>query len=262
MKDLRHIEIEVTNHCQLRCIMCPQAQMVRPKGFVDINTFTRAIDQVRGYVKTMYLHQIGEPLLHPELIAMIDYANDAGIKTSISTNCLALDKEMTSKILSSKLKEITLCLDSLNKNSYESIRLGSNFDRVLENINYFLSEKIRTESKIHVQLQMIKMILNKSERQTFGKNFNGVDEILVKGYSTFAGAVGEGEEIAPSFKCSKTCNSLTIQYNGDIIVCCRDFNGETKLGNVNETSIPEIWKMHKRKDCKTIPFCSTCENNR
>ena len=102
--------------------------------------------------------------------------------------------------------------------------------------------------------------LNKLEWDKFGSILFEVDEILKKGYSTFAGNIGATEKINSNFKCDKTSNSLTINVQGDILVCCRDYNGLTKLGNVQTDKIKDIWEKHKGKDCRTIPFCQKCEN--
>ena len=102
------IELELTNHCQLDCIMCPHPQMTRPQGFMDINLLKKIIDQVRGHSKDSYLHVQGESLLHPDLIECINYVADAGIRTSLATNMMLLDKEMTHKLLDSKLKAVPL----------------------------------------------------------------------------------------------------------------------------------------------------------
>jgi len=260
MKNLTHIETELTNHCQLSCIMCPHSIMTREKGFMSWEIFKSVIDQCRGYAKTMYLHQIGEPLLHRDLIQFIDYASEAGIRTSISTNCLLLDKEMTRKILESKLSEITLCLDSLNKEIYEKIRVGSNYEQVIKNITYFILEKKRVQSKIHCQLQMIKVSLNVQEWDKFGSILFQADEILKKNYSSFAGNVGKGEKISSGFKCDKTHNSITINWQGQILVCCRDYDGITSLGEIGKDKLEDVWKKHKGTRCSTIQFCQRCEN--
>ena len=264
-----HVEFELTNNCQLSCIMCPHTIMKRQRGYMLWETFKKAVDECKGFVKTSYLHQIGEPLIHPQIIKMIDYAANAGIRTSISTNCLLLDAEMSDRILKSKLTEITLCLDSLNQVVYEKIRVGSNFYKVIKNIEIFLLKKMESKSKIWVQLQMIKMKENQDEWNSF-RNFDkaSVDEILVKPYSTFAGnVVKEEAENKYRLTCKKSFGCLTIQWNGDMVICCRDFDGVTKIGNILTDKIVDIWNGQKYreirqafidKDYDKLPFCRSC----
>lgn len=260
-----HVEFELTNHCNLRCIMCPHHIMKRPKGYMIWETFKRAVDECRGHTKTSYLHQIGEPLLHQDLINFINYAEKAGIRTSISTNCMLLDEKKSIGLLGSNLSEIVLCIDSLKPKVFEMIRPGADLKTVFENIARFVRLRNLLNKKMKVIVQMIAMKENVEEHKYFLDVFSvlGVDEAQVKGYSTFAGAMSKGESPASRLAtCSKPFNSLTVQWNGDLVTCCRDFDGVTKMGNVNETTITEIWNSEEyaalRKTFKTSDFCRRC----
>ena len=260
-----HVEFELTNHCNLRCIMCPHHIMKRPKGYMTWETFKRAVDECRGHVKTSYLHQIGEPLLHRDVIKFINYASEASIRTSISTNCMLLKERISIGLLGSRLSEIVLCIDSLKADNLKKIRPGAELVDIIENIARFVRLRNLLNRKMKVIVQMIAMKENEDEHDRFKKLFSvdGVDEAQVKGYSTFAGAMSKGES-PPSrlVTCSKPFNSLTVQWNGDLVTCCRDFDGVTKMGNVNKTTITEIWNSEEyaalRKTFKQSDFCRRC----
>jgi len=266
MKFPSHVEFELTNNCQIACIMCPHKIMKRERGYMSWEIFKKAVDECRHRVNTSYLHQIGEPLLHPKLIEMINYVEQGGIRTSISTNCLLLDENMAEKILDSQLSEITLCLDSLNAETYEKIRIGSNFKKVMENISMFLYKKEERRSKMHVQVQMIKMQENRKEWDSF--KVGKADEILVKNYSTFAGNVNKNEaENKYRFGCRKSLNCLTIQWNGDMVICCRDYEGVTKAGNISTDTIEAVWNGEQYRiireafayhNFEKLSFCAKC----
>ena len=260
-----HVEFELTNHCNLKCIMCPHHIMKRKKGYMSWDTFKKAVDECRGHVKTTYMHQIGEPLLHQDLINFINYAEEAGIRTSISTNCMLLTEKKAIEILASDLSEIVLCIDSLKPEVFAKIRPGADLKTVFENIIRFIRLRQLLNNKIKVIVQMIAMKENEGEHDHFRKVFStpGIDEAQVKEYSTFSGAMSR-DESPPSrlASCSKPYNSLTIQYNGDMVICCRDYEGITKMGNVNEKSIAEVWNGEEydalRKTFKTSEFCRRC----
>jgi MoaA/NifB/PqqE/SkfB family radical SAM enzyme len=239
--------------------------MKREKGYMSWKTFEKAVNECRGKVKTSYLHQIGEPLLHPDLLNFINYAEDAGIRSSISTNCVLLDEKKSIGILASDLSEIVLCIDSLKPDVFASIRRGGNLQVVAENIFRFIRLRQLLNDDMKVIVQMIAMKENVGEHEHFKKVFSmsGIDETQVKGYSTFAGAMSKGES-PPSrlATCSKPYNNLTIQWNGDMVICCRDYDGVTKMGNVNNTTIAEVWNSEEyatlRKTFKQSNFCKEC----
>ena len=64
---LLSVNLELTNHCNLKCSFCPTGNglMVRPRGFMDPDVFDRALETA-GPLEFVLLFQWGEPLLHPQ----------------------------------------------------------------------------------------------------------------------------------------------------------------------------------------------------
>ena len=54
--------------------------------------------------------------------------------------------------------------------------------------------------------------------------------------------------------CSMPLLSLNILYNGDVILCCDDFSNKMILGNVNESSIKEIWNSEKYQKIREMLY--------
>ena len=86
----QEVAIELTNHCNLACVMCPHSVMQREKGFMTEDTFRRIIDEIKGHTELVYLHGIGESVLHKDLNAFTGYAASQGLTTVLSTNALPL----------------------------------------------------------------------------------------------------------------------------------------------------------------------------
>lgn len=264
-----HIDIESTNRCQLSCRMCPFRIMKRTKGDMPWAIFKKIIDECQG-ARTCYLHQIGEPLLHSNIFGMINYAHHAGIRTSISTNALLL-KERTVEILKSSLDELTLALDGLDSEIYGRFRDKRVFWKVYHDIVAFL--KCGFPDSLHVQVQLIEMEGNRNQVDEFRYRFGRYNvEVLVKPFSTFAGNVEDlgyrtKEKAA---RCSKLYNSITFNRDGIVVICCRDFDHFTVVGNIARQSLREIWEGEPyqtyreaflKKDWETLPFCGNCERN-
>lgn len=277
MNKLKHIEIETTNMCNLACSICPSRLMTRERGVMSWNTLQKIMgglprDNIR---RSSYLHMIGEPLLHPDLINMIDFVSGHNFFTSISTNAMLLNNKMTEKLLKSKINEVTLALDSLNKETYEKIRVNGNFKRVKQNIDNFLSVWYTTDKHIKVELQVVINKFNKHEVNTFREVYGWLDNtknglLRIKEYSTFAGATTDAApaKIAPRrFSCGKLNNSVAVLWNGDVTICCRSYDGQCKIGNIHENSLEEIWHGKKLAEYRTalksenfdkVPLCKDC----
>ena len=241
-----HLEIESTNRCNLSCIMCPHKDMKRPQGDMSMETLKKIVDESRGRTKTCYLHQIGEPLFNKNLDRMIAYTAAAGIRTSISTNGMLLDAEWTNRLLICGLDEIIFCVDGFTEQDYLKYRKGGDWKRVISNYFHYVDEHYRVNSKTEIIIQGIKV--DKNYKINSVKNFEKSlgckkAQILLKDFSTFAGNVKDlpGDTPPRRFTCSYPWNHLAVHWNGDLCLCCRDFEGFTKMGNINETSIEEIF---------------------
>jgi len=285
MKDYRrfpfHLDIETTNVCNLNCPMCPRFKMTRKQGFMEWDLFQKIADEAgRDGAKQCYLHIFGEPLIHPQIIEMINYIAQKGIRTSLSTNCTTLTPELSEKILTSGLHEIILSLDAATEETYKKYRTGGNFQKITENVDTFL--RLRREKPTHwfrknipwVQLQTIKMRENAHEikmlKAKYDALLSGIGEVSVKGFSTFAGQVEDmnTKQTSPvRFRCTKWKHSMSIYYDGTVVVCCRDYDGISAMGNVKTQSIKEIWENEayrhfraslRRQDWDPLELCKTC----
>src|SRR4029453_6522585 len=95
------VYIESTNHCNLKCIMCPTGLGViqRPKGYMTMDLYRHVADELGPLARRARVatgggppvgpgvpHSGGEPLMHPRLFDMIRYGKRADIRMETSTN--------------------------------------------------------------------------------------------------------------------------------------------------------------------------------
>ena len=81
---LKRAYIEITNVCNLRCSFCPGTG--RKGEFMTPERFRRLAEKLRGHVKYLYLHVMGEPMLHPWLGELLAIAADLDFRTCLTTN--------------------------------------------------------------------------------------------------------------------------------------------------------------------------------
>ena len=128
--------VEPTNLCNLRCIECPAGtgSMTRSKGNLDISLFRSFIDDLSPCLSYLMLYFQGEPLLHPQLTELIQYASHKKVYTSVSTNGHHLNRENVMRIIESGLNRIIISLDGTDQESYQQYRSGGDFKKVLHGI--------------------------------------------------------------------------------------------------------------------------------
>lgn len=86
--------IEITNLCNFHCDFCPGT--TRPPMAMRLSDFRTAAEKLRPLTDYLYLHVMGEPLLHPDLDKVLAICRELGFKTCMTTNGLLLPKSWTS----------------------------------------------------------------------------------------------------------------------------------------------------------------------
>jgi MoaA/NifB/PqqE/SkfB family radical SAM enzyme len=273
-----HVDIESTNSCNLRCVMCPrnfvQEEIEKNLGNMEWDLYRKIIDEcAENGLPSIKLNYRGEPLLHPDIVKMVKYAKDKGItEVQFNTNGMLLDEKKSRELITAGLDRIIFSFDGATKNTYENIRSGASFERVVSNIRRFIKTRDSMSSKRPcVRVQMVKMKQNEKEVDGFIKLWTPVANRVA--ISTKR-EVRDKAKDAGHFPCPQLWQRIMICWDGEIRVCCGDWNGGiTKMfgmGNIKDTTIKDIWNSekyqklrlaHKSENYGGIPVCSKCEIN-
>ena len=153
------LDIENVSRCNFRCTMCvvsdwPKGQRA---GDMSLDDFKAIIDEQYGLVE-IKLQGIGEPTLQgDEFFAMIRYARESHIWVRTTTNASLLHlRENYRKLVDSGPNEIQISVDGADKETFEKIRRGSVFERVIANcrtINAYCKEKESPVTKMWTVVQ-------------------------------------------------------------------------------------------------------------
>lgn len=145
------LKFESSAICNLKCVMCPLTSgLKRGKGVLKFENFKKVYDEVRP--PYLNLTGLGEPLMNPEIFKIIRYARKNGSLVKLDTNATLLNEEKIKKLLASDPTFISVSLDGITKKSYESIRVGANYEEVIHNLKALISyrNKINSKSEIHL----------------------------------------------------------------------------------------------------------------
>ncbi len=263
------LHIEITNRCNLSCVMCGRnTKKFSGNSDISFDLFKKIVDQALSMkVEMLILHSWGEPLLHPQIIEMIEYADLKCIPTWMSTNATLLDEKMSKRILRSGLRGLVFSIDGATAKTYESIRKGANYKVTVNNIKRFLKLRKEMNVKIMNTIQMIKMEENKHEVTDFIKIWSPYDiNILIKPLVDWHGTNIDPNRPA-NFICDKPWFWMKIQSSGSVVPCGHFSREEHMLGNASQDKLINIWKnssytKFRTKMCKSwrnIDVCSTCK---
>jgi len=281
------ILIETTNACNLRCPVCPtHFAMKREKGFMKFELFQSIIDEFKNLEVKPRIMMIfaGEPTLNREVAKFISYASDNGHKTFISTNAVLLNKELSKNLINAGLDSIHLCIDGANKKSHEAYRIGSNFESVKQNIEDFLSIKKELNKNnpiVAIQVLLTSYSENEVDEITEWCRKIGADQVNFKSLSMGSFTSEEMKEkynyLLPTKKeykrkqstiyktiCRTPNNQAVVFWNGDLGLCCIDFDSTANLPNIKENGFiktftsKDVRKKRKFGFQKKYGLCKKC----
>jgi uncharacterized radical SAM superfamily Fe-S cluster-containing enzyme len=152
--------VEITNLCNLRCVMCPVKDMKRETGMMSFGQFKDIADQIKefGTEKTrLNLYLFGETFFNNSSIGMIAYAKNIGLRLEISTNILPLNEEKICNLISILDRDdcLVLSVDGYNEETYEQIRAGGNFEEMFQRFHWIMREHHRSKKKPCIIVQTI-----------------------------------------------------------------------------------------------------------
>jgi radical SAM protein with 4Fe4S-binding SPASM domain len=261
-----NLDIEPTNRCNLKCPFCYRTLAIESGseqfdklGDMSLDTFQKIMDQVVEDGKCMTpaikLTHRGEPLLNPDIYAMVSKAKKIGaLDVIMNTNATLLTKERVEQLCGGGLDKLLISIDSPYKELYEKMRAGASYDDVMENIK--TAVETRNRMNAYGTLIRVGMVITKEtapQKENFLKLFAGIADVVsfnrvheekeIDGDGNFFLADGSIKNIKDQkFTDSQLWQRMTINWNGDAEICCENYKQEYKLGNVFENSIAEIWQ--------------------
>ncbi len=136
--------IEVTNRCNSLCQTCPRTFITRePLGDISWENFKHVVDS-NPVMERAVLHGIGEPLMHKDLMKMIQYLKQRNVYVLFNTNAVLLNRAMQERLIESGLDELRISLDGATPETYFKIRGIPALDKVLQ----YSAEMVATKTEL------------------------------------------------------------------------------------------------------------------
>ncbi|MCX7626571.1 MAG: radical SAM protein, partial [Candidatus Sumerlaeaceae bacterium] len=133
---LRFIHVEPSFLCNLECQMCPRLIQGHQEGLMSPECFERLVP-IFPFLDAVVLTGFGEPFINPHLPEFIATIRGAGARPCLSTNGTLLDEKRAVAVLSAGLQHIQFSIDAGTAETFERIRAGAKWEKVLGNARRF-----------------------------------------------------------------------------------------------------------------------------
>lgn len=271
----RLLMLEVTNACNLKCKMCGNRNMKRPRGMMPLDLGRRAIrEAAETGIQEVALYTTGEPLLYPCLEQLILTARENNMYCFLTSNGMLLNKQLAEVLCKSGLGSFKFSIDGTNKEEYEAIREGGIFETLMNKVQLLRETRDRLGSKLKIICGMVLMERNQEHLSTFRTLFEPIaDDILISKVTNLGGKYKDTDDIASrdaikSRPCRLLWDRIIINYDGKITACCVDFDADLVYGDYNNSTLLEAWnnevihawrENHLTGRVETMPLCCDCD---
>lgn len=287
---LPHIlHIGVTTYCNLSCPACPTGNKAlgRPAQHLDFDLYRRTIDELRDVLMMMLFWDWGEPLMHPRVAEMLEYATRHDIMSLISTNgTVANSERQLESLVAAQPSVLIICVDGVDQATHEKYRAGARLDKVLDTARRLV--KIRERLKLPYPAIEFRTLANRENEHQLPDLLRlaqdvGADMFVLKSLCPhdFAGTSVD-DELVPvksnlsryayasespaqakrldfmrrgTLACAKPHRSPNVYSNGDLAFCCFSGTPLEVFGSLTTQSFRSLWASAYARDIR-VRFAS------
>lgn len=282
----RLIDIEMTNTCNFRCLMCPTGNFSqkRAKGFMEDDVFYKILDEIRPHKTPLRFIRWGEPLTHPRVLEYLRACHGADVITHVNTNGSKLDDAMMDAILEIPLDSLKFSFQGVDRKSYSEMRNIDFFKELTATIRR-LHEKRGTRTKPFIQVSTTITYESKELVQAFRSALAPYCDSLNVGRTVLEyvdlNAVrlrdAEFEElkrlkelesvVKVHPECPEVFDKLSVNWDGKITACCMDSDDMMIIGDIRKQTLAEIWDSEILNGYRALladmrhdelPLCRSC----
>lgn len=273
------IILDISNVCNLACVHCPQAALKKRSDykptFLSLELYKKLIDEIACHsIELLRFTGDGEPLLHKDILRMIGYAKERGVRgVNLTTNGMLLEEEVSRELLERSIDFIDISLDAYFKKTYQKIRRGADYNKVLSNVHRLIYLRNRMKSPARIMVNMIRQEIAEEEIELFRAYWaEQADFVLVRNLHS-ANDLVKIKRNRPAdekrYPCPHLWKRMTIDFEGNVKFCAHDWYGQAIIGNVNHGTIQQIWQDGKYNQVRSahlagefaqVPICADCRD--
>jgi len=148
---LRHlvVRMDTINLCNLRCKMCYYSfDYRRKREQMDLSLFRKIAAEVFPKTRFLYLSCATEPLMNKQFAEFVRITGQHKVPfTSFCTNGQLLSEDVVAASIEAGLSEIIFSIDGATAATYEAIRRGGKWERLLANLELLVAMKRRAGTR-------------------------------------------------------------------------------------------------------------------
>lgn len=237
--------LEITNICNLDCVFCPKN--TRSRHRLSAEEFDTLTDKLRGEVRFLYFHLMGEPMLHPLLPQFVQLSKEKGFVPVLTTNGTLFKTPVAEQLLTSLPYKIQISLHSQEGNG--KLEAMQYVDEVMQ----FALRAAEQGTVVVLRLwnqggydsantQLLEY-LERYVARPWTERYDGyklTEKIYLEYDKMFEWPDEQHEALTEESFCYALRNQIGVLVDGSVVPCCLDHDGSMTLGNLFEHPLSAI----------------------
>lgn len=245
------VYVEITNQCNRSCSFCPGTS--RQPGMMTMDAFGQILQKLQGITPMLYFHLMGEPLTHPELPEMIRRAKAAGFRSGITTNGTLL-AQRGKAMVDAGVYKVNISIHSFEQGAVEEY--ARYIDECLDFADYASRRGVLVVLRLWNQGsddgRNDETLLRMTRRfpQPWKEGPRGTwlqDRLYLEYGSRFRWPDLQEQDMGQQVFCYGLRDHFGILWDGTVVPCCLDHNGDIPLGSIFQQDIREILSSPRAK---------------
>jgi len=259
------VDMELTNQCSSDCLMCPRYVITRPKGMMSEGVFETVSEKLVSEGSLITFSGMGDPLSHQNIFKWIYEIRRKGGDVGVVANPVSLSYDISRKLAEAQPNSITLSFPSIRQEVFERLCPRVSYEdaqrRALELINL-------ARGSIGLRVTGIITEINRDESSEFVSFWKGMGV-----HSSMTRCHGRGGNLKTSDiyepqsfglesgSCGLFQFHTFVTWEGEVLACCHDLTGATRIGNLVNDDIFFIAERKREilRDFMPFPVCGQCD---
>lgn len=289
---LENVSFEITRQCNLRCKHCYADAGVKLPDELTTEEIFQVIDELYNTGVLSITFTGGEPLMHPHIFELMEYAHKKPLTVVLFTNGTLLTEDVVQKLKELTVYRVNVSIDGPDAGTHDTFRgVQGAFEKTMQGVTLLQRAGINIHASTSLTRQNYKRVkemlslleeVGVTDSKLWPPTFSGrseeeLDFLTPEEFREAMVAMHEVEQEKREFKycrtpenCGVGWGALVIKCNG-VVTPCPSFGETFSLGSIREQPIRDIWNdslllnklraisVFKTEPCKDCEFAAFCK---
>jgi radical SAM protein with 4Fe4S-binding SPASM domain len=270
----KRVLLDLVTDCNLKCPMCivhGETSDPRLKEFLKksmtLENAKLVLDELMTARPLVMPGMWSEPTMNPNFKAHITQMKERGLTVAMNTNGLKINADMAQFLVDIKFDSVFFSVDAMTPETLQKVRGITKLELLHKAVDLLMTTRGNNPLP-RIGVSMTLQPANRHEREAFVEFWTKRVDVVRVGEIYEHGKFSGFNATGPRVPCPSLYNTLAVNTNGNVSLCCLDGFNEYNMGNVFKDGVKGVWhgpkltamrKLHERGQWDKIPICKTCD---